>query len=34
MFPYQWTYQEVMRQLIGGDEVAKEGGTKEGTKEE
>ena len=33
MFPYQWIYSEVACQLIGEDKVAREGGTKEGTKE-
>ena len=33
MFPYQWTYPEAMRQLIGEDGVAKEDGVKEDTKE-
>ena len=33
MFLYQWIYPEVVHQLIGEDKVAREGGTKEGTKE-
>ena len=34
MSPYQWIYPEVMHQPIGRDEVVKEDGIKEDTKEE
>ena len=34
MFPCQWIYPGAMHQPTGEDEVAKEDGTKEGSKEE